>query len=227
MLEECGFAQRAQIEKALSFQQRTRKRLGEILLLQGVLTEANLAYALREKALDDLHDLFRWEKARFRFDEGPPPEALTDPAVPLTDLPVDAYEVLNEALGREQAWAEISKAVPSERAVFLSLDTEARKGDRGPRNPVLAQVNGKRTVAQIVTGVRASRFSVLNDLAKLVRSRVIRPLAAEEARRAAGEAYMFNDFPTAVGLYTWLLDLDPGDEKAKANLERARSLLGR
>jgi len=227
VLEECGFANRAQVEKALTYQQKTRKRLGEILVLQGVLRESDLSTALHEKVLDDIHDLFRWEQARFRFDEGPPPEALTDPAVPLTDLSWNAYDALAEALAREQAWADIGKAIPSERVIFLSLDTESRgKGDRTARNPVLAHVNGKRTTAQVLAAVRGSRFSILNDLAKLVRAKVVRPLSVEEARRAAGEAYMFNDFPTAVGIYTWLLELDPNDEKAKANLERARSFLG-
>ncbi|MHC4599806.1 MAG: DUF4388 domain-containing protein, partial [Planctomycetota bacterium] len=227
VLVECGFAKPAQIDKALDVQQKTRKKLGEILVLQGVVTEERLGYGLKEKLLAEIRDLFRWESARFHFDEGDPPEALTEPDVPVTDVPANGHALLKEALARESAWKEIEKLIPSDKAIFLRLDTEVRKkGDAAKKNPILQRINGKRTLDELLSLLPGSRFAILRDLARMVRAQSVRALTADEAKKAGNEAYMFNEFKSAIALYEWTLELKPDDAKVKANLERARSFLG-
>ncbi|MHC5036383.1 MAG: DUF4388 domain-containing protein [Planctomycetota bacterium] len=226
ILIECGFANPGQIEKGLTYQQKTRKRLGEILILQGVVTEEKLNYGLREKILEDLHNLFRWENARFHFDEGPPPEALTAEEVPVTDFAADGHELLKETLEREKTWAEISKILPSDKAVLLLLDTEVRKkGAKAKANPLMHLINGKRNITEIIRKLPGSVFFIYRDLARMIRAQSIRPLTREEAKKAGNEAYMFNEFKVAITLYEWALELHPDDPKVKSNLDRAKSFL--
>jgi tetratricopeptide (TPR) repeat protein len=227
MLEQCGFAKAKHVEKALTYQQKTDKRLGEILILQGVVTEDKLKYALREKVLADLHDLFAWAGAVIRFGDGSPPPALTDGEVPVTDLPGSGHALLKEALTREANWREIAKAVLSPRVVFQRLDTSmAKTGKTSQKNPVLHRVNGKRPVSEILRSLPGSDYAAYYDLTRMIKSQVVRPLTAEEAKKGGNEAYMFNEFKEAIALYEWALELNPDDDRVKANLERARSFLG-
>jgi|GEM_PF-6008397 len=226
VLAECGFARPEQVEKALAYQQKTRKRLGEILVLQGVVTEEKLRYALREKVLSNLRDLFRWKAARFRFEEGSPSAGLSEQDVPVTDLKIDGHALLKEAIRREAVWTEIESTIPSDQAIFLRLDvTRVKKDDAKKKNPLLQLVNGKRPLSIILKKLPGSRFSILSDLLKLLQSKVIRPLTVEEAKKAGNEAYMFNEFKQAIHLYTWGLELNPDDRRMRSNLERAQSFL--
>ncbi|MHC4778862.1 MAG: DUF4388 domain-containing protein, partial [Planctomycetota bacterium] len=227
VLIECGFAKSAQIDKALNYQQKTRKKLGEILVLQGVVSDERLKYALKEKLLSEIRDLFQWKAAKFHFDEGEPPEALTAPDVPLTDVRLDGHGLLKEALARESAWPDIEKTIPSEKAIFITVDTEVRKkGGAGKKNPILQLVNGKRCVSELVTKIPGSAFTIKRDLARMIRAQSVRALTVDEAKKAGNEAYMFNEFKSAIALYEWALEQKPEDERMKANLERARSFLG-
>ena len=221
------FAKPSQIEKALNYQQKTRKRLGEILVLQGVISEEKLKYALKEKLLAEIRDLFKWEAARFHFDEGDPPDALTVPDVPITDVPVNGHALLKEAVARESAWKEIEKTIPSDKAIFLRLDTEVRnKSGSGKKNPILNLINGKRPLCDITSRLPGSTFTILHDLTRMVHAQSVRTLTIDEAKKAGNEAYMFNEFKSAIALYEWALELNPEDSKVKAKLDRAKSFLG-
>ncbi|MHC4599705.1 MAG: DUF4388 domain-containing protein, partial [Planctomycetota bacterium] len=225
MLRECGFATASEIEAALRSQGGTRKRLGEILILQGVVTEENLHYALREKVLADIHDLFERDIVELRFNEGPPRPSLTYPGIPVTDLVGPGHPLLEEALEREPQWKEIRKAVPSPKAIFRLGKAKSQEADESdPENPALALIDGKLPVAKIIGSLRKSGFAGGLDLMRLAQSKSIRLLTAEEAKKAGNRAFSRREYEEAVAFYEWALVRKAGDPAVKRKLEKAEAL---
>ena len=59
--------------RALLKQETDKRRLGELLIADGHLTEPQLMKTLRTNAEAHLHDLFLWEDGRFELDDARPP----------------------------------------------------------------------------------------------------------------------------------------------------------
>ncbi len=236
ILVEALRATPAQIEKALAAQPRLKKRLGEILVLQGVLGERDLAAMVREKILEDLHELYSWEDAVVRFAAGDPPAEMTAAGAPVAAWEGDAAGLLSEALEREKTWADIATTIPSANAIFGRKDRpagggESRRGEAGgtggAKNPVLAHITGRRSVAEVCARAGVPRYEALAAFLRLIRNDVIRPLEPEECRRRGEEAYLANDLPAAATFLRFAVELDGADERTRKRLERIEASLGR
>ena len=221
-LIQWGRATPPQVEKALAAQKRGPRKLGEILVLQGVLTETALAAALREKVLEDLHEVVAWPDLRVRFRVGDPPPELTDPTRRITELRGDTAALLSEALEREIGWREIAEAVPDLRVIFVRRDgaPESRRADAGGKNPVLALVSGRRSVDEVLQKVDVPRFEGLRALVRLIRNNVIAPLTLDQCRTAADQAYQWNDLAATRTLLQYACTLAPDDEALQRRLAR-------
>jgi tetratricopeptide (TPR) repeat protein len=222
VLETCRMASGSHIRKALDFQKKSKKLLGEILLLQGVITETDLGEALGEKVLGDLVDLFAWANARFSFVEGPPPEVFRTGEIPVTRYSCDVKDILTRTLERESFSARFREHLGSPNTIFRLCEAAEGQGSSGEaKNRVLRYIDGKRSLGQIMHKIKGSRFLVRLDFLKLIQNEVIEPLSLELAKKKGHEMYMFNDFENCVALYRWALELDPDDERVRRNLERA------
>ena len=132
------------------------------LLDAGALDPAVLREAATEQTVDAVCELLRWHTGEFSFDL----DASDGDDVGVR-LPV--AEVVSLADARDTAWTEVAAVIPSPDAV-LSLPVAL------PEDPVLSReewslvalVDGRRTVEDLVLITGAGRFRVASMLAALV-----------------------------------------------------------
>jgi len=98
--------------KALLKQETDKRRLGELLIADGHLTEPQLMQTLRGNAEAHLHDLFLWGDGRFEFDDERPPAA--EPS----DLKIALKPVLEEGRHRRERWNQLRERFPSNEITF-------------------------------------------------------------------------------------------------------------
>ncbi len=83
----------------------SNKRLGTILLEQGVIDEADLQATVREQVTEIVADTFGWDPVEMRFDAGPLPSA-----EPITiELEVEA--LVMKGIRRVSSWARIRNGI--------------------------------------------------------------------------------------------------------------------
>jgi len=138
--------------RALLKQETDKRRLGEILVGDKLLTEEQLMQALRANAEAHLHELFLWPDGRFDFDD-----AQVSPSSP-SDLRIDLKPVLEEGRRRRELWRHLRQRFPSGEITFKISGDSSSIGD-----PVLRQVvdlagRGK-TLAAISLEARRSEYA--------------------------------------------------------------------
>jgi hypothetical protein len=109
-----------QLEEALSIQQRTLKRLGDILVEMGAVTQVQLGQMMRLQTTETLYKLFAWKTGSYEFSQED-----VDPARSTFDA-VRAESILLEGFRRMDEWPGLKKKVPWTDATFevvRELDT--------------------------------------------------------------------------------------------------------
>jgi hypothetical protein len=108
--------------KALLRQEQERRRLGAILVADGVLTADQVKRALRANGTEAVYDLFLWTEGRFDFQDREQPR---EQAV---DLGLDLASVVKEGERRMREWERMRERFPSVHVVFR---VEGRPGAGG------------------------------------------------------------------------------------------------
>src|SRR5881275_2049326 len=138
--------------------------VGVVRALQqaGVVDEGVLVDLIGEHVVDTVFDLLRWPDGDFAFvvDEVNPDDVGVSRQVD---------DVVAEARRRLEAWKTVAAAIPSPAAVLtvpavLTADPQLSRDEWA----LLALVDGRRTVAQIVGLAGRGEFSVVSALAELV-----------------------------------------------------------
>ena len=126
-----GLVQEEPLFRALLKQEtaKDKRRLGEILIGDGLLTEPQLTKTLHTNALAHVYDLFLWANGRFDFeDERPPaPEA--------SDLKIELRPVLEEGRRRREQWHKLRSRFGSNEVTFKLIADPIEVTD-----PVLRQI---------------------------------------------------------------------------------------
>jgi hypothetical protein len=148
-----------QLFEALLEQEKSRQKLGAILVGRGVLLEAELVRILRWKAEEIVYDLFLWGDGRFEFQDGAPS---AEDAYPVSiDLEMSA--VVREGTSRAEEWARIQQVFPSSSVTF-----KVTRAAFGAEDPVERQVLGLaaagKTLAAISLETRRSQFETARVL---------------------------------------------------------------
>jgi hypothetical protein len=132
------------------------------LLEAGAVDVDLVRQAVTEQTLDAVFDLLRWTEGDFAFvvDESNPD---------LVDVTVSVESVLAEAEARREGWEAVSQLIPSPGAVLslpLTLDSEPSLSSE--EWSLLALVDGRRTVADLVDLTGRGQYAVVTTLAGLV-----------------------------------------------------------
>ena len=132
------------------------------LLDSGAVDPDLLRQAASEQAVDAVFDLLRWQSGDFGFDA-----ALSDPDD--VGISLDPADVLAEARARAEAWARLEALVPSQDSV-LSLPVVLEADPQVTRDEwaLLALVDGRRRVRDLVELTGCGQFAVTTTLAQLV-----------------------------------------------------------
>lgn len=159
---------RTQLDQLLVEQQKTGKRLGELVSRQGLVTKSDIETALREQAQEEIYDLFSWTEAKFEFNECPEPAKPKD--FPLADVVVDASptSVMLEAARRVDELTVIRKTVRDESMIPIRT-TKPFAPDKLGLNPdlltaVYSQISGRVGISEVIRLSLYPRFEALRAM---------------------------------------------------------------
>ncbi|HEY4221186.1 MAG TPA: DUF4388 domain-containing protein [Myxococcota bacterium] len=209
MLVRAGVVAQGQLDSALTTQQRTLRRLGDILIEIGACDRAQLKEMARLQTTETIYRLFMWRKGTYEFTAAP---------VDYDEQsyePIRAENVLMEGFRMVDEWPAVRKVIPSARCQFtvqrepppeaaaqndddiLAGMAEAfgDKSDKSAASPasrigraerrVFPLVNTQRTVQDIIDLSRLGEFETTKALANLVTGgflRVVLPQLEEKPR---------------------------------------------
>jgi hypothetical protein len=153
------------LEKALEIrhaESEGARRLGQVLVAEGYITEKVLEAFVQEQIQDTIFDLMRWEDGEFDFELLP---EVVDEDIGLT---VSIENVIMEGSRRLDEWARIRKKVPSMDVVFKMATAPGEGTFEISLKPVewslLLLVDGTRSVAELARDTGRTDFEVARIL---------------------------------------------------------------
>ncbi len=157
-----GLIQEEPLFRALLKQEKAKdkRRLGEILIGDGLVSEPQFTKVLRGNAEAHLYDLFLWADGRFEFDDEKPP------APEAGDLRIDVRPLLEEGRRRREQWAKLRARFASNEVTFKLTADPVGVGDALKRQMVDLAAWGK-TLAGISLESRRSEYETTLLLAGL------------------------------------------------------------
>jgi Domain of unknown function (DUF4388) len=160
------------------------KRLGAILVEQGVLTPKDLVRAVVEQTQEIIYGAFQWTEGQYRLQEGAvAAEAIT--------LKISTPHIIMEGIRRIESWHRIQRAVGGldasyERAANYE-DTLRLLNPSLEKLTLLTGLNQPMTLEALCTESTLSDFEVCRTMWAYKVIGVVRRLDAPSPRRAAVE----------------------------------------
>ena len=197
LLLHYGKVDDAQLKAAREVQRTSGAKLGEVLVAQGFLTEAEVLEILKTRTLDAIYDLFMWNEGDFEFyEEDPMPDDL------LT-IEVEPTNVIMEGIYRIDELSRYQTLVPSDRAILeLSAGWTASLKLGKEFRQVLYLVEKRMSVAEICYHMHASAFHVYGQLYTLISEGVAR-VAGERPADTPSPVPAIEDLPESVTEMVW------------------------
>ena len=210
--------------RALLKQETDKRRLGEILIAEGLLTEAQLVKTLRGIAEAQLYDCFLWADGRFDFDDDNPP------APEPLDLQIDMKLMLEEGRYRREEWHRLRSRFGSNEITFRLMADPVNVIDPQQRQVADLAAWGK-TLAAISLESRRSEFETTMLVAQLCDKGVLAPDRVESGAPETDPVGIINTllagaqmrlkegrFEAATEAFERVLSLDGVNQAAKKGL---------
>jgi hypothetical protein len=229
-----------QLFEALLEQEKSRLKLGAILVGRGVLGEAELVRILRWKAEEIVYALFLWGDGRFEFQDAAPSDQ-----VDTVNIDLEIAAVVREGTNRAEEWARIREVFPSS-AITFKVTRAAFGADDPVERQVLGLAAAGKTLAAISLETRRSEFETARVLMTLRGRGAVEaapvlddgassdPVGAIDLLlRAGAQSLADKRFDAALEAYERVLVLDALNQEAKkglvalADARRADKLLKR
>jgi hypothetical protein len=186
-----------QLDEALATQQRTLKRLGDILVESGAIKRTQLAQIMRLQTTETLYKLFGWKNGSYEFSQEE-----VDPSKSIFE-PIRAESILLEGFRRMDEWPALKKKVPWSEATFETLK-ELDVGDLQTTGEILSdggeegQPSGRhkrvyrlaiagKTVQQIADASRLGEFEALKALQELIEWEYLKLIPPPKGAKALAE----------------------------------------
>ena len=170
-----------QLTDAIKQQQNFRdKRLGEILVDQGVIERSELEEYIRLQIEEAVYFLFTWHAGTFNFEAGVEPEQ---------DLVVaiNPESLLLEGARRVDEWSLIEKKIPSFDIIF-SADQDRLESAEVTLSPeqqqILPHLNGERDINQLLAETGLAEFDLGKGLYGLIAAGFVRRVGTSSTREA-------------------------------------------
>lgn len=160
-----GIVSAAQIEQCLAVSAHTGKKIGKILVEQGLISEDLLESLLHRQIEQTLFSLFLWEQGEFEY---------RDQEFDLSDQVVTSFDTMGvvlEASRRVDEISQIKKRVLQDADILaVTPNSEALKKAslNTAERAVLSLVNGRRTVKRLITDSGYDELKVYKTLFSLV-----------------------------------------------------------
>src|SRR6201988_2298293 len=189
LLRRTGRGAEADLERARDMQQRQgdKRRLGEILVSLGVITQGEVERQIRFQIEEVVFEVMSWNEGYFSFAEEVESTVPTELTV---RIPVEA--LLMEGARRIDEWSRIENRIAHVGVVpSLAPPPEGGGGELDllpPEWEVLALIDGERSVRGIATELGRSDFDVAKTLFGLESAGVIVLMDPGTNRRGGGGA---------------------------------------
>jgi hypothetical protein len=161
------------LARALAERDRTQRRLGQVLVASGQLSEAELASLLKVQVSDVIFDTFAWKEGAFAFwDRVPPPPNLVH-------LEMDFQSLLMEGVRRLDVRSRMGEVFPDQDMAVEAQVNPERVKQSVTLTPeewkVFFLVDGRRSLREICSlADDADPLGTLQILWNLVRARMLR-----------------------------------------------------
>ena len=137
------------------------KRLGAVLVEQGVLKPRDLVKTVVEQVQEIIYGAFQWTEGQYRMNEGAPSaESIT--------LNISTPDIILEGIRRIEAWSRVERAVGGPDARYeRAPDYEAALGAMNlsfEKLALLTSLNGTRTVEALCEESSLPDFEVCRTL---------------------------------------------------------------
>lgn len=168
LLLQQGAVTQAQLDEAVEEQaRRGDRRLGEILLDMGFIDTETLTACIQHQIQEAIYYLFSWRRGNFQFEPDRRPEAGE------ILISVNPESLLLEGARRIDEWSVIRKKVPSLDLVFAvdAARLEMAGVDLSPeQRQVLPLLDGRRTVAQVAEAAGVDEYAAARALYGLIQA---------------------------------------------------------
>src|SRR5689334_2022076 len=192
------------LDQALATQQRTLKRLGDILVESNTVSKEQLAHMMRLQTTETLYKLFGWKNGSYEFSQEE-----VDPAKGIFE-PIRAESILLEGFRRMDEWPALKKKVPWPAATFEILKhldvgilpttgeilTDSGEGDGKPtarHKRVYKLASAGKTVQQIADASKLGEFEALKAMQELMEWEFLKLLPPPKGAKALAEGLRKGD----------------------------------
>ncbi|MFW5879008.1 MAG: DUF4388 domain-containing protein, partial [Myxococcota bacterium] len=175
----------AQLEQALAVQKRTLRRLGDILVSEGMVDARTFKEVHQLQTTETLFKLFSWKSGTYAFEQADvdfDPEAIT---------PINSENALMEGFRMVDEWPMVKKRINSYEMTFRRLkpleELEDHSGEIGENERKVYELAGEGvTVQRIIDLSRLGEFETCKALSRLVEMSILEGISASRSGRAVG-----------------------------------------
>lgn len=161
------------------------RRLGQILIEEGYITESVLEAFVNEQIQDTIFDLMRWDEGEFDF------EAMPEAVEEDIGLSVSIENVVMEGSRRLEEWNRIKRKIPSMDVVFKMATAPGEGTFEISLKPIEWQIllltDGSRSVAELAQATQRTDFEVARIVYGLLSAGLLEFATDEEIERARAE----------------------------------------
>ena len=215
-----------QLSVAVAVHQDTGKRLGEVLVDQGSVTQETLEEYISVQIHEAVYKIFEWSEGTFEFE----PDVMPEENVFLVSVSIDA--LLMEGARRVDEWSVVEKKITSMDLIF-SLERNPLE-DEGldlteDQKRIIPLIDGKRSVMDLVEESGLAEFDTGKALYGLIQAgfavQVGKRVREEEAKGSVEQhlgaglsAYKSGSMEEATREFRKTLAIDPTYAGARAHL---------
>lgn len=172
LLIRAGRLTQRELDHALEIQRTNpTRRLAEVLLEMGSIGEEELERQLRFQMEETVYEVMAWTEGYFKFEER------SDMSGPRLLARVRVESLLMEGARRIDEWTRLESKVPSPESIPVLAPTADRADTPLDLRPeeweVLAHVDGERDIRQIAADLARSAFDVAKTIFGLVSTGVV------------------------------------------------------
>jgi len=164
------------LETALQIQKTTGKKLGDILVDHGMLTQSEIEDCLRRQIEEEIIEIFLWNNAEFNFEPGLPQEDFFDPAGEGRIFDFSVSRLLVEAARNVDEWSVLLTSTSNSNNKFLYRNGYPVMPDTSPFGIPLSTVsrvpfilNKPMTIEELSTELNADKDNISKLVAYLVK----------------------------------------------------------
>lgn len=172
-LVEDGVVTREQIEPVVDGSRPERRLIGEELERRGHARADQIKAALKRQSSELVYESVRWKHGRFNFDVGE-----TCPEAEMAQLSLTPGGLLMEGFRRVDEWQLLEGSFKFDDVLIVDPAAVERLSARSELEPleelVLATIDAKRNVRQIVDDVDASTFDVCKAIYQFINAGAVR-----------------------------------------------------